>query len=69
MDKMRGPISTITLNAATYNGCSFETNYLNFFYGRNGAGKSTIARASSERRGLDWKTGVNPDDHHVMVYE
>lgn len=38
--KMTSAIEKITLNAATYAGDVIEASYINFFYGRNGAGKS-----------------------------
>ncbi|MGM1323343.1 AAA family ATPase [Corynebacterium macclintockiae] len=69
LDKMHGPISHIAVNTATYNNCTIETSYLNFFYGRNGAGKSTIARVLNEGTGLTWSEGSNPEDYSVLVYD
>lgn len=69
MDKMRGPIRQITVNSATFKDCTVDLSYLNFFFGRNGAGKSTIARTLGSGHGLTWDTTVVADDHTVMVYD
>ena len=42
--KMKSAIEKITLNDATFSNEVIEPTYVNFFYGKNGAGKSTIAR-------------------------
>lgn len=50
--KMKSAIEKITLNDATFSNEVIEPTYVNFFYGKNGAGKSTIARtfkANDER--------------------
>ena len=42
--KMPAAIEAITLDAATFHGVSVEQpTLINFFYGNNGTGKSTIA--------------------------
>lgn len=69
MDKMRGPIRQITVNSATFEDCTVDLSYLNFFFGRNGAGKSTIARALGAGHGLTWDTNVDADNYSVMVYD
>lgn len=40
--KMKSAIEKITLNDATFSNEVIEPTYVNFFYGKNGAGKSTI---------------------------
>jgi len=52
--KMPSAIEKITLNAATFHGVSVEPTLINFFYGNNGTGKSTIARAIHADEGLSW---------------
>ena len=42
--KMQSAIEKITLNDATFSEEIIEPTFVNFFYGKNGAGKSTIAR-------------------------
>ena len=60
----------ITLNDATFSNEVIEPTYVNFFYGKNGAGKSTIARtfkANDER--LQWQAGKASTGYDVLVYD
>ena len=43
-EKMTSAIQKLVLTDATFNGETVEPTFINFFYGKNGAGKSTIAR-------------------------
>jgi ATP-dependent 26S proteasome regulatory subunit len=43
--KITSAIEKLMLNAATFHGIPVEPTLINFFYGNNGTGKSTIARA------------------------
>lgn len=42
-EKMSAAIKTITLNEKTYHNVTFNPTLINFFFGKNGVGKSTIA--------------------------
>lgn len=66
--KMTSAIEKITLNAATYAGDVIEPSYINFFYGRNGAGKSTVANAIRENIGIQWHPEKTAADYDVLVY-
>ena len=55
MEKKKSAIEKITLNEATFKGAVVEPTYVNFFYGKNGTGKSTIAGALKSGHGLRWK--------------
>jgi len=66
--KMTAAIEKITLNAATFNEDVVEPTFINFFYGRNGAGKSTIAQAIGANSGLLWQGGKSAADYDVLVY-
>lgn len=73
--KMPAAIEKITLNAATFSGITVEPTLINFFYGNNGTGKSTIAKvidpkdaATGQSMDLTWKQGKSPDDYSVLVY-
>lgn len=68
--KMPASIRKITLNSATFEGRNqpIEPTYINFFYGRNGAGKSTIARAIAADDGVEWADGLSADKFDVLVY-
>ncbi len=45
-----------------------ELTFVNFFYGNNGAGKSSIAHAIAEDDGVVWADGKTADDFEVLVY-
>ena len=66
--KMPSAIERLTLNAATFHGVPVEPTLINFFYGNNGTGKSTIARAIYANEGLSWQTGKTAADYSVLVY-
>lgn len=58
--KMQSAIERITLNDATFTGEVIEPTFVNFFYGKNGAGKSTIARSLRDNTGIEWENGNLP---------
>jgi predicted ATPase len=43
--KLRTGVTGITLNEATFHNVSVEPTLINFFFGNNGTGKTTIAKA------------------------
>lgn len=66
---MKSVIEKITLNEATFNNEVIEPTFVNFFYGKNGAGKSTIARTIKSNIGVDWKSGMSASGYDVLVYD
>ena len=66
-EKVRTFIDKVTVNAKSYVNQDFEPTLINFFYGRNGAGKSTIAEEMEARHGLSWASGA-PTDTIIKVY-
>ena len=68
MSKIPGAISRLSLNAATFHNCVFEASYLNFFFGRNGVGKSTIAGVLTATDGLTWQNVNGRNAHTILVY-
>ncbi len=67
-DKMKSLITNIKLDAATFHGETVDPTYINFFFGKNGAGKSTVAYAFEHPECLEWQTGVNSADYTILVY-
>jgi len=67
--KMPSAIEKITLNAATFSGAVVTPTFINFFYGRNGAGKTTIAQAIKENDSIQWQQGKSAADYDVLVYD
>ena len=53
--KERTCIVDACINAPTFDHVSFQPSLVNFFYGRNGVGKSTVARALRQDDGITWE--------------
>lgn len=68
-EKQKSLIERLKLNSATFHGEEIEPTFINFFFGKNGAGKSTIAKAFHDNTELVWAAGQNPDDYVVLVYD
>ena len=68
-EKIKAPIEQIDLSVATYRDTSIVPTLINFFYGKNGAGKSTIARAIADDVGIKWQSGKSSDGFDVLVYD
>lgn len=67
--KVPSAITNITLNRATFTDVPIdELTFVNFFYGNNGAGKSSIAHAIAEDDGVVWADGKTAADFDVLVY-
>ena len=65
-EKMPGVVQKITLNTHTYQNRTIEPTLINFFFGKNGAGKSTIAECFKGK-----KEGLSPDisTYETLVYD
>jgi len=50
--KATSAIVKITVNEGTFENEVIHPNYINFFYGKNGAGKTSISREIESGRGL-----------------
>ena len=67
--KIPSAITGIKLNRATFSDAQIpELTFINFFYGNNGAGKSSIAHAIEEGDGITWADGKSAADYDVLVY-
>lgn len=66
MNKKESVIRSITLNDATFSKESFSPTYINFFFGKNGTGKTTIGMQIAEKIGLEWNE--NSNDYEILVY-
>jgi len=66
--KMTSAIEKITLDTATFHGVTVEPTLINFFYGNNGTGKTTIATEIQTNSGLTWQHGKSAADYSVLVY-
>ena len=67
--KIPSAITDITLNRATFSNMPINgLTFVNFFYGNNGTGKSSVAQAIEEDDGIVWADGRSADDFDVLVY-
>ena len=69
-DKIKSEIIRIDLTGASYKDSHayIEPTYVNFFFGNNGAGKSTIAKAIKSGAGVTYATGRTAADYLPLVY-
>ena len=68
--KIKSEIVRIDLTDASYKDSHayIEPTYVNFFFGNNGAGKSTIAKAIKGGVGLSYAPGRSAADYWPLVY-
>lgn len=69
-EKLNSEILRIDLSDASYKDSSayIVPTYVNFFFGNNGAGKSTIAKAIQSGSGITYVAGKNAKDYLPLVY-
>ena len=67
-EKMKSAIEKIIVNEGTFDGEEIIPNYINFFYGKNGAGKTSISREIEAGGGLTWAAGEVPSNYQILVY-
>lgn len=66
--KIPSAITNVVLNEATFDNQEFTPTYINFLYGNNGSGKSTVAKSIKEQHGLTWESGYTTDNYTILVY-
>ena len=66
--KMPAAIERITVNQATFAGQEITPTYINFVFGKNGTGKSTIAKVLGEGSGVTWQGGTEQAKVPVRVF-
>lgn len=69
-EKIKSEIIHIDLTGASYKGTSayIDPTYVNFFFGNNGVGKSTIAKAIQSGTGVTYAPGKSSADYLPLVY-
>ena len=69
--KISSEILRIDLDDATFNGTKefIEPTYVNFFFGNNGTGKSTITKALQYGKGITYRDGRSRDDYKWLIFD
>ena len=70
MKKIPASIQSLHIDGATYklNPVTITPTFINFFYGNNGSGKSTIAEALKNSSGITWSNNIASQDCKLYVY-
>lgn len=69
MEKRKSAIEKVIIEGRSYDHEEFEPTFINFFFGRNGAGKSTISEMIQANTGLTWRSGQTADDYNVLAFD
>lgn len=69
MEKRKSAIEKVIIEGRSYDHEEFEPTFINFFFGRNGAGKSTISEMIQVNTGLTWRSGQTADDYNVLAFD
>ena len=69
-EKISSEIIRLAPNEATYKDCGvcITPTLINFFFGNNGSGKSTIGKTIKVDSGVTWRTGKSVSDYTVHIY-
>lgn len=69
-DKFTGEIQSIVLDDASYKGTgvTITPTYINYFFGNNGTGKSTLAKAIKSGVGITYAPGKTAADYLPLVF-
>lgn len=69
-EKVRSLITGVSVDSASFAGTetAFQPTFINFFFGSNGTGKSTIARTIRDNVGVELAAGRTIEDIDVLVY-
>ena len=70
MNKIQSEITNINLQGASYQETTpnIEPTYVNFFFGQNGSGKSTIAKEIQTGDNVTYRDGKSAEDYLPLVY-
>lgn len=67
-EKVKSAIIEISLSAEPFQSALIEPTAINFFYGKNGSGKTSISRAIKDGIGLTWKTTEPEGEYDRLVF-
>ena len=67
-EKVKSAIVEISLSVEPFQGTRIEPTAINFFYGKNGSGKTSISRAIMDGGALTWKATEPESDYDRLVF-
>ena len=67
-NKIPGEIKELVINAPTYNNIVIKPSMINFFYGKNGTGKSTLAKAFKDGKAVPSWSEEEISEDCILVY-
>ena len=71
MSKYKSAIEKIVVSEATFQNSperEIEPSWINFFYGNNGSGKTTISRMIRNGQGLTFSNAAQADEFATVVF-
>ncbi len=68
-EKRIAAIEKITVDDGTLHHVEIEPTYINFFFGKNGTGKSTIAKEFGNPDALSWRAGEEADNYDIEIFD
>lgn len=67
-EKVSALISKVTVNSPVFQNEVLFPTLINYFFGKNGTGKSTIAKLIGKQETTEWLPGVVHGDYELQVY-
>lgn len=67
-EKRVAAIESVTLDTATFTAETFHPTYINFFYGKNGTGKTSLGRQLGNKTGICWAEGEAAENYEIHLY-
>lgn len=67
-EKVSALIGKVTVNSPVFQSEVFYPTLINYFFGKNGTGKSTIAKSIGKPETTGWSPDISPENYEFQVY-
>lgn len=67
MNKLPGPIIKVVANSPVFHSEVIQPTLINCFYGKNGTGKSTLAKLIG-KDSTEWQSKYSKDEYELLIY-